>query len=153
MQVWQSRSHCLQEIAIVHILDIALSFSSVSVGLRLLIVGFVLDRLRQLANKLYVFLAVLVASWTDKKHRRTSTLPWIITNLVLFPIVVVLLTVATCLSAPLLPLFTLPIFLIGFPRPSRYAMMIVIAIIKNYVLRECSTMLQYDMIDIISLLT
>ena len=41
-------------------------------------------------------------------------------NIVLFPVVFVFLVVSSAASAPLLALFSLPIFLLTYPRPSRF---------------------------------
>jgi hypothetical protein len=41
-------------------------------------------------------------------------------NILLFPVVFVFLVVASATSAPVLALFSLPIFLLTFPRPSRF---------------------------------
>jgi hypothetical protein len=41
-------------------------------------------------------------------------------NILLFPVVFVFLVVASAASAPVLALFSLPIFLLTFPRPSRF---------------------------------
>lgn len=43
----------------------------------------------------------------------------LVLNAVLFPLLLGELVLSALLSAPLLPLFTLPIFLVGFPRPLR----------------------------------
>lgn len=38
----------------------------------------------------------------------------------LFPLVFSMVSLASILSAPLLPLFTLPLFVMGFPRPNKF---------------------------------
>lgn len=52
-----------------------------------------------------------------EKKRRKSTTSLCIFNIVFSPFVLVLIVISTLLSSPLLPLFTLPLFLVGFPRP------------------------------------
>lgn len=79
-------------------------------------VGIICDRLIQFVSKLQFAVTVLVASLTEKK-RRKSTTSLCILNLVFSPFVLVLIAFSTVLSSPLLPLFTLPLFLVGFPRP------------------------------------
>lgn len=79
-------------------------------------VGIICDRLIQFVSKLQFAVTVLVASLTEKK-RRKSTTSLCILNLVFSPFVLVLIAFSTLLSSPLLPLFTLPLFLVGFPRP------------------------------------
>lgn len=77
------------------------------------------DRLEQLAAKLKFALTVLVTSWTEKKQRRQSAGTLLALNGVLSPLLLAVLVLSAVLSAPLLPLFTLPVFLVGFPRPER----------------------------------
>lgn len=79
-------------------------------------VGIMRDRLIQFISKLQFAVTVLLASWTEKK-RRKSTITLCILNIVFSPFVLVFVVLSTLLSSPLLPLFTLPLFLVGFPRP------------------------------------
>uniref|UniRef100_A0A8C9FU39 Pecanex-like protein n=1 Tax=Pavo cristatus TaxID=9049 RepID=A0A8C9FU39_PAVCR len=82
-------------------------------------VGILRDRLLQFASKLQFAIAVLLTSWTEKKQRRKSAATLITLNVVFFPILLIFIAISALLSSPLLPLFTLPVFLIGFPRPIR----------------------------------
>ncbi|KAK7104932.1 pecanex-like protein 4 [Littorina saxatilis] len=122
--VWQSTVHSLLEVSVVHVVVTVMGDNStvqwLGVPTLLLMAGVVRDRGAQLANKLYLFLALLVSSWTDKKQRRGSTALTLFLSLVLFPLVLVVMITAALLSAPLLPLFTLPVFFIAFPRPQRF---------------------------------
>jgi hypothetical protein len=86
-----------------------------------LIASFVRDRIEQFINKLFTFFLLNITAWTVKKQRSKKALIAIIINLIfLIPFGIVLLALASFLSAPLLPLFTFPIFLIGFPRTKRF---------------------------------
>ena len=58
-------------------------------------------------------------SWRDKKQRHGSLVPITIVSAILFPVVLSVILVASAASAPLLPLFTLPLFIVGFPRSIR----------------------------------
>lgn len=87
--------------------------------LSLIQVGLLIDRLAQFLTKLKFTLTVLVTSWTEKKQRRQSAGTLLALNTSLCPLVLAVVTLSALLSAPLLPLFTLPIFLVGFPRPQR----------------------------------
>lgn len=78
-----------------------------------------MDRLGQFVAKLKFTLTVLVTSWTEKKQRRQSAGTLLALNASLWPLVLAVVTLSAVLAAPLLPLFTLPIFLVGFPRPQR----------------------------------
>lgn len=81
--------------------------------------GLLIDRLAQFLAKLKFTLTVLVTSWTEKKQRRQSAGTLLALNTSLCPLVLAVVALSALLSAPLLPLFTLPIFLVGFPRPQR----------------------------------
>lgn len=85
-------------------------------GIKLLLVGIICDRLIQFVSKLQFAVTVLVASLTEKKRLKSATSLCIL-NLVFSPFVLVLIAFSALLSSPLLPLFTLPLFLVGFPRP------------------------------------
>ncbi|KAH0620287.1 hypothetical protein JD844_020458 [Phrynosoma platyrhinos] len=95
------------------------NFKSIDTGIRLLLVGIIRNRLFQFVSKLRFVLTVLLTSWTEKKQRRKSTATLITLNVVFFPVVLALVALSALLSSPLLPLFSLPVFLIGFPRPVR----------------------------------
>uniref|UniRef100_A0A8D2AMA4 Pecanex-like protein n=1 Tax=Sciurus vulgaris TaxID=55149 RepID=A0A8D2AMA4_SCIVU len=121
--VWQNTENALLETAIVSAVHLLISNSdlwwnrSLDTGIRLLLVGIVRDRLIQFISKLQFAATVLVASWTEKKQRRKTTTTLCILNIVFSPFVMVIIVFSTLLSSPLLPLFTLPVFLVGFPRP------------------------------------
>ncbi|EHB16784.1 hypothetical protein GW7_21069 [Heterocephalus glaber] len=94
---------------------------SVSIGFTraFRMVGIIRDRLIQFISKLQFAITVLLASWKEKKQHRTTTTTLCILNVIFFPFVLVIIVFSTLLSSPLLPLFTLPVFLVGFPRPTR----------------------------------
>ncbi|KAM6069254.1 pecanex-like protein 4 isoform 2-T3 [Theristicus caerulescens] len=123
--VWQNTENALLDIVVVSIAQM-LVFNpdlwwnrSLDTGIRLLLVGILRDRLLQFVSKLQFAIAILLTSWTEKKQRRKSTATLITLNVVFFPILLTFIAISALLSSPLLPLFTLPIFLIGFPRPIR----------------------------------
>ncbi|CAD7688881.1 unnamed protein product [Nyctereutes procyonoides] len=121
-KVWQSTENALLETVIVSVVHLLISSTdvwwnrSLDTGIRLLLVGIMRDRLIQFISKLQFAVTVLLASWTEKK-RRKSTTSLCILNIVFFPFVLVFIVFSTLLSSPLLPLFTLPLFLVGFSRP------------------------------------
>nr|XP_021148503.1 pecanex-like protein 4 isoform X3 [Columba livia] len=123
--VWQNTENALLDIVVVSIAQMLVSNPdlwwnrSLDTGIRLLLVGLLRDRLLQFVSKLQFAVAILLTSWTEKKQRRKSTATLITLNIVFFPILLTFIAVSALLSSPLLPLFTLPIFLIGFPRPVR----------------------------------
>ncbi|RUS91438.1 hypothetical protein EGW08_000762 [Elysia chlorotica] len=119
---WQSTAQALLEVSAVHAVLVfrppghdALDFPAM-----LLAAALARDRLSQVCNKLFFWLAVLVSWWTDKKQRRGSPALVLALNLALFPAVLALILAASALSAPLLCVFTLPVFFIGFPRPAKF---------------------------------
>ncbi|XP_007657724.2 pecanex-like protein 4 [Ornithorhynchus anatinus] len=121
--VWQNTENALLEMVILSVAQLLVCRAdwwwnaSLDTGLKLLLLGVARDRLLQLISKLQFALAVLLTSWTEKKQRRKSTTTLIGLNVVFFPVVLLFVLLSTLLSSPLLPLFTLPVFLVGFPRP------------------------------------
>ena len=107
-----------------HILKLALPSSSLwndaGVGLQLLLVSFMRNRIAQLLHNLYFYFTVLVMSVRDKKQRRNKTWLMILYNILLFPWTLAMLVIASALAAPVLPLFTLPVFFFAYPRPLRF---------------------------------
>ncbi|XP_061232160.1 pecanex-like protein 4 isoform X4 [Neopsephotus bourkii] len=123
--VWQNTENALMDIVVVSVAQM-LVFNpdlwwnrSLDTGIRLLLVGILRDRLLQFVSKLQFAIAILLTSWTEKKQRRKSTATLITLNVIFFPILLTFIAISALLSSPLLPLFTLPVFLIGFPRPVR----------------------------------
>nr|XP_033808382.1 pecanex-like protein 4 [Geotrypetes seraphini]XP_033808383.1 pecanex-like protein 4 [Geotrypetes seraphini]XP_033808384.1 pecanex-like protein 4 [Geotrypetes seraphini] len=123
--IWQNTENALIDMGVVSIvqllvLDTKLWWNiSLNTGIRLLLVAIMRDRLCQFILKLQFAVTVLVTSWTEKKQRRNSTSSLITLNVVFFPFVLTVIIFSAILSSPLLALFTLPVFLVGFPRPSR----------------------------------
>ncbi|NXO41177.1 PCX4 protein, partial [Locustella ochotensis] len=123
--VWQNTENALLDMVIVSAAQM-LVFNpdlwwnkSLDTGIKLLLVGLLRDRLFQFLSKLHFAVAVLLTSWTEKKQRRRSSAALIALNVAFFPVLLALVAVSALLSSPLLPLFTLPVFLVGFPRPLR----------------------------------
>ncbi|XP_041070900.1 pecanex-like protein 4 [Carcharodon carcharias] len=123
--VWQNTENALLEVVVIAIVRLSTLHSSlvwwngIGTGIQLLMVGIIRDRFFQAISKLKFALTVLISSWTEKKQRRKSSSIIIILNIILFPVVLTIIVLASALSAPLLPLFTLPVFLVGFPRPNK----------------------------------
>ncbi|XP_040082263.1 pecanex-like protein 4 isoform X2 [Oryx dammah] len=120
--VWQNTENALLETVIVSAVHLLISNTdlwwsrSLDTGIKLLLVGIMRDRLIQFIAKLQFAVTVLVASWTEKKRRKSATTLGVL-NIVFSPFVLVFIVFSTVLSSPLVPLFTLPLFLVGFPRP------------------------------------
>ncbi|NXH41492.1 PCX4 protein, partial [Dicaeum eximium] len=123
--VWQNTENALLDMVVVSAAQM-LVFNpdlwwnrSLDTGIKLLLVGLLRDRLFQFLAKLHFAIAILLTSWTEKKQRRRSSAALIALNVTFFPVLLALVAVSALLSSPLLPLFTLPVFLVGFPRPLR----------------------------------
>ncbi|XP_039993044.1 pecanex-like protein 4 [Xiphias gladius] len=123
--VWQNSEDALLQMVVVVLVRLATrknmlpGWDNLGTGVQLLLVGLLIDRLTQFLAKLKFTLTVLVTSWTEKKQRRQSAGTLLALNASLCPLLLVVVILSALLSAPLLPLFTLPIFLVGFPRPQR----------------------------------
>lgn len=120
--VWQSTENALLETVIVIAVQLLSDTEcwwnrSLDTGSRLLLIGIMRDRLIQFINKLQFAVTVLLASWTEKKQHRKTTTTLCVLNSVFAPFVLFIIVFSTLLSSPLLPLFTLPVFFVGFPRP------------------------------------
>ncbi|KAF7710771.1 hypothetical protein HF521_009643 [Silurus meridionalis] len=123
--VWQSSEEALLQIVVVVMVRLAdgggvvRQWHDLGTGVQLIVVSLVSDRLSQFLLKLKFSLTVLITSWTETKQRRQSAGTLLALNVALFPLLVAVLMLSALLSAPLLPLFTLPVFLVAFPRPLR----------------------------------
>ncbi|XP_053357562.1 pecanex-like protein 4 isoform X1 [Clarias gariepinus] len=122
---WQSSEEALLQMAVVVLVrladggGVAHQWHDLGIGVQLIVVSLVSDRLSQFLLKLKFALTVLITSWTETKQRRQSAGALLGLNVALCPLLVGVLVLSALLSAPLLPLFTLPVFLVGFPRPLR----------------------------------
>ena len=99
--------------------DVATWWGTAGLGLQLMLVGACRDRLQQLLNKVSYMLTLTVTAWTLPKQHHKATVPILLALVILLPVVLAVLAAATILATPLLPLFCLPVFLVGFPRPLR----------------------------------
>ncbi|CAI9724778.1 4 [Octopus vulgaris] len=123
--VWQSTVHSLFEVSLCHFfilmkpVDIWLLKRQFA-PLLLLGLSLVRDRFIQFINKVFFFLTILITSLTDRKLRRQGTGTIFCLSILFLPVVLLLIAVTTVISAPLLPLFTLPLLFIGFPRPIKF---------------------------------
>ena len=124
-QVWQNTFNSLLELSVVYLTatalgsDVAAWWTTAGLGLQLMLVGACRNRLQQLLNKITFMLTLTVTSWKLPKQRHKSTVPILVSSAILLPVVLAILGASTVLAAPLLPLFCLPVFLVGFPRPLR----------------------------------
>ncbi|XP_066535867.1 pecanex-like protein 4 [Hoplias malabaricus] len=123
--VWQSSEDALLQMVVVVFVRLAdgegtaYHWHQLGIGVQLILVSLVSDRFSQFLAKLKFALTVLITSWTETKQRRQSAGALLVLNGALCPLLLAVVLLSALLSAPLLPLFTLPVFLVGFPRPLR----------------------------------
>ena len=86
-----------------------------------LVASFARDRIYQLKQKIFGFILLTITNYSLKKQRRKSSLAFVILNFTIFlPFILITIIISCIISAPLLPLFTFPIFFFGFPRSKRF---------------------------------
>lgn len=79
-----------------------------------LVASVLRDRIEQFFNKMFTFFLITITSWTIKKQRRRSAVVFMVLNCLFFiPYGLFQLSITSILSAPLLALFTFPVYLIG----------------------------------------
>uniref|UniRef100_A0A8C1U2H9 Pecanex-like protein n=1 Tax=Cyprinus carpio TaxID=7962 RepID=A0A8C1U2H9_CYPCA len=122
--VWQSSEAALLQMVLVVIIRLAgghrvACWNELGTTVQLILVSLVVNRVSQFVCKLSFALTVLITSWTESKQRRQSAGTLLAINAALCPVLLGVVALSALLSAPLLPLFTLPVFLVGFPRPLR----------------------------------
>ncbi|XP_028396003.1 pecanex-like protein 4 [Dendronephthya gigantea] len=121
--VWQNTFKSLLEVTVccvIYWIDIGSSWwNDLGLGLQLMVIGIMTDRLHELITKIKFMFTLFITSWTEAKQRHSATLPTLITSLLFFPLVLSIVVISVALSAPLTPIFCFPIFFVGFPRPKR----------------------------------
>ena len=111
---------------VIAILQLSLPTDSIwaifGLGTQALIVGVALDIGANFIQKVSFVAKQFISFASDSKQRTYLSLNIIIiVGTVLFlPLVLAIILASSILSAPLLPLFTLPIFFVSFPRPRRF---------------------------------
>lgn len=119
LQIWQHPAEALAGIVLAFLLQrISDTWGDISVGIQLLItdtaIGIGIDFWQKINFSLLLFGTFLAL----KKYRKHEIVVVILT-VALLPFILATIALAAVLSTPLLPLFTLPIFFISFPRPKR----------------------------------
>ena len=91
-------------------------------GTQALIVGVALDIGAKFLQKVSFAAKQFISFASDSKQRTYLPLNIIIIvgTILFFPLVLAIILASSILSAPLLPLFTLPVFFVSFPRPRRF---------------------------------
>jgi len=123
--VWQNTHDSLEECTVFSIMLLAshstyLDELRVQHTLMLFLLGWTVRIIKQWLARLVTMATLFTTFLTVKKQRRRSS-PWVITgNIVLLPLTLVLTLFAVIIGAPVLPLFSLPLFILSFPRPLRF---------------------------------
>ena len=120
VQIWQHPGDALAGITIAFLLQRISSTwdNDIPVGTQLLITDFVVEIAINFWQKMNFSLLLFGTFLALEKYRKHEFIITIFTILFL-PLVLATIGLAAVLSAPLLPLFTLPVFLVSFPRPKR----------------------------------
>ena len=125
-QIWQHSSSAHSELTLVAILHLALPASStwaaLGIGSQAFILGLGIRILREFLSKFSFASKLLLAFLYDRKQRTYLPLSVIIiiSTILFLPILLTIILLSAAMSAPLMPLFTLPIFFISYPRPRRF---------------------------------
>ena len=123
MQTWQNTERVLSELTVVSVV-ILVTGHQISVGFPILtlIVGISIDVAVDFLHKI-VFVGKLLLTYFTLHKQRTYTIIScfiFVCNFIIFPVLLMIIFLTSVVAAPLLPLFSLPIFLIGFPRTRRF---------------------------------
>nr|XP_027200557.1 pecanex-like protein 4 [Dermatophagoides pteronyssinus] len=85
---------------------------------------FCLDIIRMFSidfcHKFYMVITILFTSVMLRKQKIRYSWTIFIINVILLPINIIIIIISSMLNIPILPLFTLPIFLPSFPRPMKF---------------------------------
>ncbi|GAB6027609.1 Pecanex-like protein 4 [Chamberlinius hualienensis] len=82
-----------------------------------LLISFLMDRLWSIKSKLRMICLLMISCVLHERQKRPHTGLLFVLNVLFYPVVLAVVVVASFINAPVLSLFTLPIFWIGFPRP------------------------------------
>ncbi len=98
------------------------SWAVLGLGTQALVVGLTVDIASDFLQKIQFACTLFVTFFSDKKQR--SYLPLNVAtfagSILLFPLIVIIILASSVFSVPILPLFTLPVFLPSFPRTRRF---------------------------------
>ncbi|XP_050739009.1 pecanex-like protein 4 [Eriocheir sinensis] len=131
-QIWQFPQASFLQLSIYYILDVVWrrggvssggplgAWAAISPAVRMLILSVAHLWGARVLHRLSTVLLFLMTPFTEKKHKNSVNFFLLGFNLALSPVLLALVIVSAMLCAPLLPVFTLPVFLLGFPRPLRF---------------------------------
>ena len=123
--IWQNTDSALIETAIFHLVknhlhnmitEHSLPVLLNSSILQLVMISFFFSRLCQCLEKLYLVLSLTATSVEDRASRRSYAFIMFQMNLFMFPVIFFMIIITSLISAPLLSIFTLPVFFLTYPR-------------------------------------
>lgn len=118
--MWQHTSKCSYDVTIYMILywcDDVGEWNKLDANLQLFVISIGLCWAMAFLQKLSSVILLVLNSFKQSKHQLFKVKISVAFSFLLLPIALAVLVTTSILSVPLLTLFTLPIFLIGFPRP------------------------------------
>ncbi|XP_068230069.1 pecanex-like protein 4 [Palaemon carinicauda] len=128
-QIWQFPQQMLLQLSVFYVLEIVQRETSssfldfwgkLSPATRIFCIGLTYLWGTRLVQRICTVVVFVITSLSEKKRQTSLSFFFTGFNLAMIPILFGLLVLSTVISAPLLPLFTLPIFFLGFPRPLRF---------------------------------
>lgn len=115
---------CRSQVAVVGALRRVTSdtglWGRVPLVVQLAYIAFLHNRIEELCGKLSFVWITTATSWTIKAMRKPYTGALLSLQLLFLPVLLALVGVSALLASPLVPLFGLPLFAIGFARPKRF---------------------------------
>ena len=95
---------------------------SLGSGSQLLIIGIAAEVLQDFLQKMWFALTLFVNFVFVRKHRTFLPLnvAIIVGTIIFLPFLLAIIFISSIFSSPLLPLFTLPVFLVSYPRTKRF---------------------------------
>ena len=85
-----------------------------------LVVGWAINVLLDVVSKMQFLMTLAITSWTDVRQRARLASTYLTLLCLGLPFALVIVVAAAMLSAPLLPVLGVPLFIVGFPRPRRH---------------------------------
>ncbi|XP_047735688.1 pecanex-like protein 4 [Hyalella azteca] len=127
-QIWTSRWLAFAASSVFFVLELTQALTrqllpgylTLSVAARITLCSIALLWLRRVLQHCFAVLLITYTSVVDKKQRRPISVVLAAINIAAMPALCLLVVTCAVLNAPLLPVFTLPLFLLGYPRPERF---------------------------------
>ncbi|XP_076042751.1 pecanex-like protein 4 [Oratosquilla oratoria] len=128
--VWQFPHGSLIQLSIFYIIEIiirqkpinnipVLSALAYVPATRIFLVSIAYLWMTRFLQRIWSVMLFMITAMTDPKQRKIISLFLVGFNIGILPFLIVFLAFSAAVAAPLLPLFTLPLFLLGYPRPLR----------------------------------